>query len=32
MKREDNIATVPGVLGKVITVHHQANKDMFKWR
>lgn len=32
MKREDNIAIVLGVLEKVITVHQQANEDMFKWR
>lgn len=29
---EDNIAIVPGVLEKVITVHHKENEDMFKWR
>lgn len=32
MKREDNIAPVQGVLEKVITVHHEANEGMFKWR
>lgn len=32
MKREDDIAVVLGVLQKVITVHHQANEDMFKER
>lgn len=29
MKGEDDITIVLGVLEKVITVHHQANEDMF---
>lgn len=32
MKREDNIAPAQGVLEKVITVHHEANEGVFKWR